>query len=1458
MKNPTRKPSVSAITSDPRFLPMLLNNLPGMVYHCRNDKKWTMLFLSDYCKTLTGYKPEELLSNKKIAYADLIHPDDRQKVWEGVQAGVRKHQPFQLEYRIRTKNGDEKWVREQGCVVRGSKGRYLEGFIMDVTEHRLSMERLTKEKEWSELLLNKAPNIIVGLGEDSNIIVFNKFAEELTGYKASEVIGKRWIDLFIPKEDQKKIYGIWNDIVRKKRVDHHFIHAVKAKKGKENRIISWGNTLLTENGMFKMVLSIGEDITKKQEAEKQLEKNEKKYRDIVENSTDMIHSVGRDNKILFANKRECELLGYSMKELIGKDLYDLYSRDTWEAVLKGFNRLKREGYLYVPDGKMVKKNGDELDVEISSIAIFDSKGRFRKTRSIIHDITERKKNEQKLARVNRALRTISLCNQELVRAEDETELLKAMCRLLVDEGGYRFVWVGFAENDKRKTIRPAARAGFGKGYLDAIRLTWSDRTKYGRGPAGRAIRTGQTVTSQNISSDSAFKPWQKEAARRGYASCIAVPILMAKKPMGALVIYGKAPDLFDQSEVVLLEELAGDIGYGLHALRARRERDRLTDELKENEQKYRAVFENTGAATCIIEPDRTLSLVNSKFEQLSGYSKKELEGKKKWSDFVTKEHLAKMKKYHEERRKKGGKAPTEYEFDFIDKNGNKKRVFIFIDMIPGTKQSVASMLDITERKKIEEKYENLFEAAPDLIAVVDRKARFIDFNKKFIQESGYSRKEMIGKSVLLSGILTKKSVLKLAPLLKSLLSGREVPAFEVEGVAKDGHLVPYELKAVPFRQFGKVTSVLAILRNITERKKAERQLSELVAVVEQTIEGIAIADLDGNITFTNGAWNVMHGYDSKENLRGQHLSIFHTAEQLDTEVIPFNEVLKKRRTNAGEVGHKRKDGTTFPAWMTTTVLNDDKGRPYAIVGIAQDITERKEAAKKIKGAKEHMEQVVSNVHDLIVSFSLNGRIEFITPNVKRYGYSPDEVVGRFVTDFVHPDDRKKVLSDLKKFLRTGEIFPTGFRLLTKNGSYVWMEEYGEVVKEKGKPVRINGVIRDITERREMEEALKKAHDELEKRVQERTEDLAEEKAKSESLLASLGEGVMAIDPKGKVILINNMAESLFGKEAKEVFGKPFMDYYRFEDKAGNVIRPAKYPIADVIRKKKKVSDKIYFVREDGSRLPLFTTFSPIVFKGSLMGIVATFRDISKEEEIRRAKNEFIGLTSHQLRTPLTGTKWLLQAVLKKGKLKEKQAELVDDAIESNNRMIMLVNDLLNISRLEAGMIPVSPKKKDLTVFLKKVAKRIRPDMKRRNHTLKFIKPKQKILIFLDPELIEQMIVNLLSNASKYSEEGTAITLSAKRVGDSAEIHVRDQGIGLTKAEQKKLFDKFFRSDKASRMDTKGTGLGLYIVKKILDTCGGSIRCESKKGKGSTFTVTLPLKGPKARKGNRPLIGHEMS
>jgi PAS domain S-box-containing protein len=294
---------------------------------------------------------------------------------------------------------------------------------------------------------------------------------------------------------------------------------------------------------------------------------------LVEQASDGIFVADRHGLLSDVNRAGCHLLGHTRDELLGKSIEDLMPGEEGARLRRDREQLASGG-VQIAEFRVRRKDGSLVPVEVSAKILPD--GRWQ---GLMRDITERKRAENELRRTNRAHRALSSCNQALIRATDERQWLAEICRIVVEQAGYRFCWIGRGEHDEARTVKPVAEAGFDEGYLAAAGIRWADSER-GRGPTGTAIREGRTVVAKDIATDPRLAPWQAEALRRGYASSIAIPLALDASTVGAMTIYAAEADAFGDQEVALLCELADDLAYGMATLRTRAERDRAQEELR--------------------------------------------------------------------------------------------------------------------------------------------------------------------------------------------------------------------------------------------------------------------------------------------------------------------------------------------------------------------------------------------------------------------------------------------------------------------------------------------------------------------------------------------------------------------------------------------------------------------------------------------------------------------------------------------------------------------------------------------------------------------------------------------------------------------------------------------------------------------------------------------------------------
>ncbi len=309
-----------------------------------------------------------------------------------------------------------------------------------------------------------------------------------------------------------------------------------------------------------------------------LQHSESRLRALLDHIPDWVWLKDLNSKYITANVPYAQAVNCSLEKLPGRSDADLWPQADASQFVASDQLVVESGRPSRIARRLPDAQGGVRWVETFKAPVRSPEGRTIGIVGIARDITERTQAETELRHTNRTLRMISECDKVLVRATDEGELLNAICHLVVEVGGYRMAWVGFAEWDEAKSVRPVAQAGFEDGYLHIADINWAD-TERGRGPVGTAIRTEQAVVSRNVLTDPAFGPWREAAIERGYAALAALPLKRDQRVMGALTVYAREPDTFDPAEVSLLTQLADDLVYGITALRTRLEQKRVEDEL---------------------------------------------------------------------------------------------------------------------------------------------------------------------------------------------------------------------------------------------------------------------------------------------------------------------------------------------------------------------------------------------------------------------------------------------------------------------------------------------------------------------------------------------------------------------------------------------------------------------------------------------------------------------------------------------------------------------------------------------------------------------------------------------------------------------------------------------------------------------------------------------------------------
>jgi len=471
------------------------------------------------------------------------------------------------------------------------------------------------------------------------------------------------------------------------------------------------------------------------------------------------------------------------------------------------------------------------------------------------------------------------------------------------------------------------------------------------------------------------------------------------------------------------------------------------------------------------------------------------------------------------------------------------------------------------------------------------------------------------------------------------------------------------------------------------------------------------------------------------------------------------------------------------------------------------------------------------------------------------GYNEMEIIGR-ETSFLFLEKRK--IKDLEE-----EIFSKKRRitremtLLTKDRKKIPVNLSGQFRKdEEGNLIGYFFAFFDIS-------ILKRFQEELEKKVKEKTKELEgkteeleasgkallnmledikealskteEERNKTQAIITNFTDGLFLFDAKSNLVLVNPQAEAFFNIRAKDLINRPISELGTIPA-LSSLVKLLEPEIKGIFRKEFQASQNLVL---EVSTIPVIGQKEK-----EKLGTLVILHDVSREKMVERMKTEFVSLAAHQLRTPLSAIKWTLRMLLDGdlGEITVEQKNFIEKTYGSNERMINLINDLLNVTRVEEGRYLYKPSRADIEVVAQFVVNSYKEESKKRKVKVEFKKPEKKLpLVLIDVEKMRLAIQNLLDNAVRYTPAGGKVTVSLKHVKKEIEVSIKDTGVGIPKDQKMRVFTKFFRAANVMRMETEGSGLGLFITKNIIEAHGGKIWFESEENKGSTFHFSLPIK-----------------
>ena len=853
---------------------------------------------------------------------------------------------------------------------------------------------------------------------------------------------------------------------------------------------------------------------------------------------------------------------------------------------------------------------------------------------------------------------------------------------------------------------------------------------------------------------------------------------------------------------------------------------RLTEELRATQYYARSLIEASLDPLVTISPEGKITDVNEASVQATGIAREKLVGTD-FSDYFTEPDKARLG--YQQVFSQG--FVRDYPLAIRHASGRITDVLYNASVYKNDKGNVlgvfAAARDVTAQKQASRYARSLIEASLDPLVTISPEGKITDVNETSVQATGVPREKLVGTDF--SDYFTEpdkaregyqkvfsEGLVRDYPLAIRHTSGRITDVLYNASVYKDDK--------------GNVLGVFAAARDVTERKQAEAKQQAAAAyarsLIEASVDPLVTISPDGKITDVNRATELVTGIP-RQRLTGTDFSDYFTEPSKARE--GYQQVFSQGFVKDYPLAIRHSSGRITDVLYNASVYKDDQGKVLGVFAAARDVTERKMAEELQRASSAYARSLIEASLDPLVTISAQGKITDVNEaSVEATGIPREQLIGTDFSDyFTEPE---KARAGYQTVFSEGFVRDYPLAIRHTSGRIADVLYNASVYKDdKGKVLGVFAAARDVT-------------------VQKQASQYAR------SLIEASLDPLVTISAQGKITDVNEASAQATGVPREQLIGRDFSDYFTEPEKARagyqkvfseGLVRDYSLAIRHVTN---RVTDVLYnaSVYKDD--------------KGKVLGVFAAARDVTERkrfeqslQEANRMKSEFLANMSHELRTPLNGiigfTEFLIDE--KPGKLNPKQGEYLKDVLNSARHLLQLINDVLDLAKVEAGkmelhmeIFPVRKAVEEVTAVIKGMAhkKHIGVDIDI-GEGLEAVR--------LDQHKFKQVLYNLLSNAVKFTDDGGRVGIQARHKGEQLVVRVRDTGIGIKAEDIGRLFTEFEQLDSGTARRFEGTGLGLALTKKIVEFQGGEILVESEQGKGSTFTALYPLVGEPISKHDNP-------
>lgn len=1101
-----------------------IENAPDGVFVIDQDRNY--IEVNKAASALTGYSEQELL---KMKFGDL-------SAKENADATLQKFRFLQEKGRIK---GEIKIIHKNGSeifcfidAVKLSDHRFL-GFVKDVTENKKVQEKIIQSEKRFRTLVEYNDGIITVLDKDLNTIFRSPSSSRITGYSDEEF--KRITNTayyhpdcleYVKKMIQKSLDnpGIPLDIV----------FQVKHKNGNYIWLQGVLNNRILDPNVGGIIANL-KDITESKIAHEIIVKEKDKFAKIAQTSPGLIYSMRQNKEGIFsypyASNVVEEIFGFTFEEITNDadKVFKLIHPEDIDFVMQSINKTKSELIPLKGEYRYFHPTKGMVWHEVNSLPVLEPEESVI-CHGIITDVTERILAEQKIIKANRLYLFISQINQMIVRTTDQETLFKEACTIAVDLGKFKMAWIGLIDESTHKVF-PAMIAGEDYGYFSKIKTISIDDEPEGRGPAGRAMREGRSIICNDVENDTMMLPWKEEALSRDYLSSMSVPIKKFGKVIGVFTFYANEKNFFDEEEIALLEEATGDVAFALENFEKEALRKKAEEAIFESEQRYHTLTEVSPVGIFRTDATGYTTYVNPYWCQISGLSFEEAIGNG-WFQAVHEDDRKELFEGWEKASKKQEISLSEYRF--VRPDGSL--AWVMGQAIPERNIRneivgyIGTVTDITERKIAEEAIlrekqlsETIINNLPGVFYLYENSGNFIKWNKNFESVSGYTAEEIAQMEAIDFYDEDFKETIR--KRIKTVFE-KKSPGIEVELFTKNKDKIPYYINSHAFDYKGK-HCILGMGLDLSDIKKAEEKMK----VANQRFEMISAATNDAVFEvdlLTGESWNNkkfvdLLGFGSVEPNGVKNTDIWRSKVHPDDKARVLKNLEDSYASSSNfwsdEFRFQKADGSYGIFYDRGIISRDETGKAIRLNGAMIEITELKNIKEQLVNSEEKYKSLIEQASDAIFINDISGDLLEVNQSAcDMLGYTKEELCTKNLTD-LYTKEELVTRPIMYKELINGEQTLIERNMLHKNGSFVSVEITAKMIVDG----RIVAIVRDVSERKKIDDEFKKMHKKL------------------EAILGAIPDLLFEVDLSGKIYNYHSRRNDLLAVPQEVFLGKTFAE-----------------------------------------------------------------------------------------------------------------------------------------------------------------------------------------------------------------------------------------------------------------------------------------------------------------------------